>query len=883
MIKLRIFVLSFILVTLLMCSCERRRLPSDQYNSKAIIELYKLYQVIESDKFVAAEQLLESEDFQDINDIGRKILCAYQNLSCDFPEEKKEDIPHLFGEYIIKLVKHDTTSLRRINKKLGPYIEENIPNNNLDFRYSLLFFDHWELDLYKIQTQLDGVDRGQVLHFALDKCLEGKYFFLKGKENITSAYYKLIFHLVSKYNLDKHFPFLIAEVLIQANRFFIATYTNEENYSNNFDHFQKEKSFPAGLKRLKIQNDLLYLLSKKQEMDSNEIISFYKRKILKNINGQNSQELSQYYFDYGFILEGKNDSLAFEYYKRSIEVGEGDMCSSTNVAAINNLIYFYLLEDKIKEAQKVFQAIEACIPASVILKYTLLSAEESIMAYLCKENLAFNPCSEAVALKYIQDSIFESILTMKDEYHLSDYYAFAASVKFEYYQILEQYDTIYWKNVSLNELQNTKYRIFNLLSSSSAQNNESINRKEYKINNLINTNALKLDAYKDFQGPTDLYLEQVKLNIDKLKLEEQVGTAKNLDVEIESKISEIQMMFESTQSQSIELFQYEDALRVFVMNPDTFYHESLQLDDSLDYAVTTLKQHQRYPISDKLSLKPARKYLYKVLLADHLNISYENLIIIPDGILNGVSFETLIDDEEKAVIEKYKTSYAFGINMASEWTYSVKELKKAAFLSFTDGETLKDRSIREYTELPGAQKEVIKCAAILSSTKTKVYAGKDCSEKNISKALLSDIAHIATHAVSDPQNSIGNYFITRIKNGTEKTYGYEFNNKESKCSLAVLSACETGIGKFEVGEGVFSLSRNLQLAGVPSVIKTLWKVDDENSHYLMEYFYKYLSEGNYFGEALRNAKLDYMKYHNTDPYFWSGYVLEGNPYLGFKF
>ena len=63
-----------------------------------------------------------------------------------------------------------------------------------------------------------------------------------------------------------------------------------------------------------------------------------------------------------------------------------------------------------------------------------------------------------------------------------------------------------------------------------------------------------------------------------------------------------------------------------------------------------------------------------------------------------------------------------------------------------------------------------------------------------------------------------------------------------KTKLVVLSACETGLGKIEGGEGVFGLKRAFKLAGVDQIIVSLWEVPDEESMQLMSYFYEDLAK-----------------------------------------
>jgi CHAT domain-containing protein/tetratricopeptide (TPR) repeat protein len=94
--------------------------------------------------------------------------------------------------------------------------------------------------------------------------------------------------------------------------------------------------------------------------------------------------------------------------------------------------------------------------------------------------------------------------------------------------------------------------------------------------------------------------------------------------------------------------------------------------------------------------------------------------------------------------------------------------------------------------------------------------------------------------------------------------------------LVVLSACETGLGKIHVGEGVFGLRRAFVLAGARTLVMSLWKVPDEPTRELMEDFYGRLLAGEGRAEALRQAQLE-MKQIYPDPFYWGAFICQGDP------
>jgi hypothetical protein len=92
----------------------------------------------------------------------------------------------------------------------------------------------------------------------------------------------------------------------------------------------------------------------------------------------------------------------------------------------------------------------------------------------------------------------------------------------------------------------------------------------------------------------------------------------------------------------------------------------------------------------------------------------------------------------------------------------------------------------------------------------------------------------------------------------------------------VLSACETNVGAVSAGDEVVGLNRAFLYAGTPTVMASLWNVDDEATALLMEQFYNHLREGISKGEALRQAQRE-VRTEYPHPYYWSAFVLTGDP------
>ena len=212
-----------------------------------------------------------------------------------------------------------------------------------------------------------------------------------------------------------------------------------------------------------------------------------------------------------------------------------------------------------------------------------------------------------------------------------------------------------------------------------------------------------------------------------------------------------------------------------------------------------------------------------------------------------------------------------------------------------------------FQPLPYTKIEIEKIFNILSKDKYKVMkmVGSFATEESFNSmpSYLPNILHIATHGFYFPPSQTNNEFWLSSLSGnssfesqnplfrsglllagankyskkTSRNDGiitaYEISKLDlSYTDLVVLSACETGLGDIKGDEGVFGLQRAFKLAGVNSIIMSLWKIPDQQTAELMQYFYKFYISGKSKNESLKLAqKRISLKYPN--PYYWAAFVL----------
>ena len=95
--------------------------------------------------------------------------------------------------------------------------------------------------------------------------------------------------------------------------------------------------------------------------------------------------------------------------------------------------------------------------------------------------------------------------------------------------------------------------------------------------------------------------------------------------------------------------------------------------------------------------------------------------------------------------------------------------------------------------------------------------------------------------------------------------------------MVVLSSCRSGLGKVDAAEGIIGMQKAFFEAGSKSVVVSLWDVNDKYTSYFMKEFYKQLAEGKSKSAALQVAKLEFIKNYSPNPYYWSAFVLSGDP------
>jgi CHAT domain-containing protein/Tfp pilus assembly protein PilF len=363
---------------------------------------------------------------------------------------------------------------------------------------------------------------------------------------------------------------------------------------------------------------------------------------------------------------------------------------------------------------------------------------------------------------------------------------------------------------------------------------------------------------------------------------------------------------------------------------------TLQLPESNDQLISFLVHRYRQLLAGKPSVSGTHeaelisRQLYLYLFGDITTSikSKKELLIIPEGELSMLPFETLITPEGKYLGElfniRYLPSLSIGMVLQArhypghkkdflavgganyelhswgadsiDYTnkgYTTLDILNALDTTNVDNSCMTNfyemLRINNWNNLPGTQNEINAISALFKHSKASQLTGDAANEFNIKK--LSDsgklaeykIIHFATHGLVVPQlPDLSAIILTPETNGANEGYlrAPEIEKLNIRADFVNLSACETGLGKMYKGEGVVGLTKSFLIAGANGVSVSLWKIDDMATMKFMVNVYQLVVKQKLgYCEAIHQTRIQFMKGDFGDdykhPYYWAPFVYYG--------
>jgi len=305
------------------------------------------------------------------------------------------------------------------------------------------------------------------------------------------------------------------------------------------------------------------------------------------------------------------------------------------------------------------------------------------------------------------------------------------------------------------------------------------------------------------------------------------------------------------------------------------------------------------------------------------------LLISPDGELNLIPFEALVDEQGRYLVEHYSFAYfTSGRDLLRMQAAREVSNKPMVVANPTFGEPFSERLISAARRnRPQGRRRSVTVARSLSAVYFAPLHGTG-REANAIKTLFPDtnlltetrateqalksvtaprLLHIATHGffledtqtvvAASPRPTQAINANAKIENPLLRSglalAGANLRGDASGddgiltaleatglnlwgTKLVVLSACDTGVGEVRNGEGVYGLRRAFVLAGAESLVMSLWPVSDYSTRILMTNYYKNLKQGMGRGAALRQVQLEMLKRNRQlHPFYWANFIQAG--------
>lgn len=349
----------------------------------------------------------------------------------------------------------------------------------------------------------------------------------------------------------------------------------------------------------------------------------------------------------------------------------------------------------------------------------------------------------------------------------------------------------------------------------------------------------------------------------------------------------------------ILLEYYISAKYIFLMaiTADSYklYRKKLPVDWLVK--VESLKEVMTNPQSSLDDFQSRAHYFYSLLIEEavaDMSTSTSRIRIVPDNVLNFIPFEILVSNIQKDVEfrnlsylqNNYSISYLHSAEYLVNSSHKKDSKRKLDYIGFAPyydsplSDTLQSIAYEatrgNFVDLPFARKSVEEASELFGG---QVFTDKFATLASFNQnAQNANIIHLAMHGIIDLDQPAFSKLVFYEEETDHSLFAGDVYGLDLHSDLAVLSACNTGIGKLINGDGIQNMSRAFSFAGVKNTIMSLWSVPDVQTAELNKLFFKEVKEGQSIDIALRTAKQNYLREVSqlrTHPYYWAGLVANG--------
>ena len=303
----------------------------------------------------------------------------------------------------------------------------------------------------------------------------------------------------------------------------------------------------------------------------------------------------------------------------------------------------------------------------------------------------------------------------------------------------------------------------------------------------------------------------------------------------------------------ISYFVTRDFVRVWIIEKNRLRYIGVRIPRKVVSDLISEFRDTIYAPGERERFRKVSETLHKDLIEPVLPlIRGKEVIIVPHDVLNYLPFHALVGPDGRYLIEKYPIYYLSSASLL-QFTKEKRTAMGERVLAFGNPDLGDPERDLEFAELEAQEVRNI-------YPQSRVYVQKEATEEK-SKALSPshDILHFAAHTELNEEDPLSSAILL-AKEGKDdgKLEVREIFTMDLKANLVVLSGCETGLGKLSRGDELVGLTRAFIYAGTPSVVASLWKVDDSSTAQLMAEFYRNLKTMTKV-EALRQAQLQLIR------------------------
>ncbi len=475
------------------------------------------------------------------------------------------------------------------------------------------------------------------------------------------------------------------------------------------------------------------------------------------------------------------------------------------------------------------------------------------------------------------------------------------------------------KAVILNEgIKATEAKLFGNIPDLILEKEENLRSDILKLEETINLRKKEQNNDDELvQLEKDLILKKEEMEglIDRLEKNYPDYYQIKYDVDV-AKVADVQQYLTSKPETALLEYMLQDStLTIFAISKDTFLYRSHPLPPLFHRRLDTLQAILSNRTAGLLAEAERRKefsrfvnhsrFFYQQLIEPFAQkLAVENYILVPDAKLGYLPFQILLtnqpDQSAIASIDYRSLPYLF-LDRNLRYAYSATllaqnaRLKKPA-IPYIGFAPVYDAPRQVAANVPD-KTEAIDIRAGLDSlaynqpevTAThQLFGGRALLGSQATEAAFKQLApsaaiiHLAMHTIIDQENPMSSKLLfTPAAESAEdgNLNAFELYNMQLSAELAVISACESGYGKIQKGEGILSLSRAFKYAGCPNIVLSLWKASDASTKNIMTSFFENLYAGQRKDIALKEARKAYLYNVKDDrlthPFFWATLVLIG--------